>query len=378
MFSYTGALVPRMAGNLVGCTLRKKHKHIWAGVNMRWTKFVLLCLHLALCIDPGYSLLPPAAITRFNKISDRIMLRSATENEEEQTSLTPRVNPETANIYLLPFVTTVTSFNFYELTSKAFHSSVELLSRNSWIPVDGGNLLADVITPAVNGPILTSISILLGTLTATTISSLYARQNQIRQSIVTELEEIQNLGVFVQSFPANHREHASSYLLRFVEQFEHDARTGEITPTSIRESSNMDRFLHLLNGMSQETMVGSDEAVSDNILAACYSSLSRIGNERSKMIATVQATFPLLHYTTLAVLAASVCLAFLVQTDRNLLFFLAAFQLKALWALLLGVFSLLAVVIYDLNTPFEGTYTVLRFSDHDLQRIKDHINDTFL
>lgn len=45
---------------------------------------------------------------------------------------------------------------------------------------------------------------------------------------------------------------------------------------------------------------------------------------------------------------------FLMETNQELLIFLSAIQLKILWGMLIGTFSALGVVNYDMVDPFRG------------------------
>ena len=49
---------------------------------------------------------------------------------------------------------------------------------------------------------------------------------------------------------------------------------------------------------------------------------------------------------------------FLMETNQELLIFLSAIQLRILWSMLIGTFSALAVVNYDMRDPFRGSYNV--------------------
>jgi hypothetical protein len=277
-------------------------------------------------------------------------------------------------VWFLPVGVIGAAFVTYESTSTTFHSTVQLLSSNNWIPVDGGSLIADIITPVVNGPVLSSISILFATLTATTVANLYNRQNRIQQNLVTQIEEIKNISVMVQSFPDPYREEAREILRGWLQKLEDAIAKGNLTTKDAR-NNHLDPLLLLLNKMSADTFAGAKGALSDNILGSCYSSISKISDQRAALITNILATFPPKHYVTLAVLASSVCLVFLMVADRDLLYFLAGFQLKALWALLIGVFALLAVVLLDLMMPFGGTYTVLAGTEDDRKDLKSYLLD---
>ena len=77
-------------------------------------------------------------------------------------------------------------------------------------------------------------------------------------------------------------------------------------------------------------------------------------------VSCLQSTFPALHFGILTVLAMSICLAFLMETNLDVLIFLSAVQLKILWTMLIGTFSALGVVCYDLGDPFRGSYQIAK------------------
>ena len=50
-----------------------------------------------------------------------------------------------------------------------------------------------------------------------------------------------------------------------------------------------------------------------------------------------------------------------METNQDLLLFLSAIQLRILWSMLIGTFSALAVVNYDMRDPFRGS---CKYSTH--------------
>ena len=60
----------------------------------------------------------------------------------------------------------------------------------------------------------------------------------------------------------------------------------------------------------------------------------------------------------LGALASSIVLAFLLETDQEVLRFLDALQLRLLFTILIGVFSALAALVVDLADPFRGAYRI--------------------
>ena len=81
---------------------------------------------------------------------------------------------------LLPFVPPVFAFNLYDDVLSLITWAIDNAPGN-WVAVDGGKAQVELLTPTINGVILPAISIALGTLSATTISSLRDRQIALRE-----------------------------------------------------------------------------------------------------------------------------------------------------------------------------------------------------
>ena len=62
-----------------------------------------------------------------------------------------------------------------------------------------------------------------------------------------------------------------------------------------------------------------------------------------------------------------------METNQDILIFLNAVQLKLLWAMLVGVFSALGTVCYDLADPFRGSYHISKATLGQLYTIRDAI-----
>ena len=71
----------------------------------------------------------------------------------------------------------------------------------------------------------------------------------------------------------------------------------------------------------------------------------------------LRSVFPPVHWMTLTFLASAIAIAFLVATDQQDFIF-QSLQVRILWAVLMGSFSALAVLCYDLSSPFGGAYQV--------------------
>ena len=64
------------------------------------------------------------------------------------------------------------------------------------------------------------------------------------------------------------------------------------------------------------------------------------------------------HAQVLAALSVSICLTFLLESNQLVNQYLNSIQLRALFALLVGVFSATATLCIDLADPFSGTFSV--------------------
>lgn len=55
---------------------------------------------------------------------------------------------------LTPFGLPILAYNLYDPTATVFASTIELLSSNNWVAVDGGLYQATIIAPAINGVVV--------------------------------------------------------------------------------------------------------------------------------------------------------------------------------------------------------------------------------
>ena len=105
------------------------------------------------------------------------------------------------------------------------------------------------------------------------------------------------------------------------------------------------------------------------LLGNAYTAVSNLYEERAKRIAALRSLFPPLHFIILSTLAISICIAFLLETKQDILVFLNAIQLRVLWTMLVGTFTALGIVCYDLGNPFRGSYQITK-SVHQLYTIR--------
>ena len=244
--------------------------------------------------------------------------------------------------------------------------------------------------------VVPSIALLFATLMSNTINTLRQRQLQIRTSLNTEANDLRMLSIMVDSLPPDMREaknHLREYLIQYASRVIAESKPGlsEDLQTFIGSmDSEMNGFLGLWNKISMssygtmyvDTMLPAsnytvDEShfdpyqkqlglspqqrqriapfLSPTIFSETYDALTRLRHERSVRLSSLQTTYPALHYLILGLLGGSICTVFLMETNQELLIFLSAIQLRILWSMLIGTFSALAVVNYDMRDPFQGS-----------------------
>eukprot|EP00984_Skeletonema_dohrnii_P014733 scaffold6243_cov108-Skeletonema_dohrnii-CCMP3373.AAC.2 len=296
----------------------------------------------------------------------------------------------------LPFIMPIVAYSTYESTARMFNKMVEFISDNNWIAVDGGQYQAEIITPAINGLVVPSLSLLFATLVNNTINTLRQRQLQIRTSLNTEANDLRVLATILDSLPSQLRKaknHLREYLIQYASRVIAESKPGLSIETHMFIGSmdiELDGFLRMWNGLSMgsygtmfiDTMLPASNYTVDQkefdpyqlqlsitpkerqtvapfmspyIFSETYDALTRLRKERSIRVSALQSTYPMLHYVILALLASSICTVFLMETNQDLLLFLSAIQLKVLWSMLIGTFSALGVVNYDMIDPFRGS-----------------------
>ena len=264
----------------------------------------------------------------------------------------------------------------------------------------GGQYQAEIITPAINGLVVPSLALLFATLINNTINTLRQRQLQIRTSLNTEANDLRMLLTILDSLPIqlqSVKNHLREYLIQYSSRVISECQP-RVSLNNLMYIGSMDNelngFLLYWNGLSMscygtmfiDTMLPAsnytvdDESalfgryenqlgittkqrqqhivpfMSPTIFSETYDALTRLRNERSIRISALQSTYyPMLHYVILALLAGSICTVFLMETNQDLLLFLSAIQLRVLWSMLIGTFSALGVVNYDMIDPFSGS-----------------------
>mmetsp|Transcript_42262 Transcript_42262/g.128215 ORF Transcript_42262/g.128215 Transcript_42262/m.128215 type:complete len:502 (-) Transcript_42262:333-1838(-) len=283
----------------------------------------------------------------------------------------------------IPIVSPVFAYLTYEQTAKIFDIVIEALSERNWYAVDGGQYQTQIITPAVNGIVVPAISILFATLIANTVSTLRQRQLDIRITLNTEAGELRVLQAMVDSFPEavqadtrisgmDSQDRCRSYLIQYTNRLLAESQP-EVEIDNLMFTGSMDsELIGLVVELNKITTTCVDGSIPQPILSESYAAVTRLNAQRSTRISAIQSTYPALHYVILSLLAASICTCFVIESDQQLLIFLTAVQLKILWTMLIGTFSALGVVCYDLGDPFRGYYQITK-SLNQLNTIRDAI-----
>lgn len=198
---------------------------------------------------------------------------------------------------------------------------------------------------------------------------MWQRQIDIQQCITIEASRLIQLSSLLADFPSssssNTRYRCKLYLQQYTSRLVSECH--ETVNLDLDDISRMDSELF---GVMQElnqvaaaaaaTEVKDDEYIKQYptglLLDQTMSAVEALSQQRSKRISALQATFPPLHYAILATLALSICVAFLMETDQDILVFLNAIQLRLLWTMLVATFCALGLVCYDLGHPFRGAY----------------------
>lgn len=267
----------------------------------------------------------------------------------------------------------IASYATFPAVSKTFHRLVIWASDDSWFAdtAENINLQSNVITQVVNGPVVTSISVLFATLISVTISTLHSRQQDVQSSLINEIEALRGLELLISS-PLYKRYTNDSERIAIFDRIEvlrmivtTESRAEHSRP---KRQSNPHEFIEL---KSNDLLLLCDEI--ENMYLAHPKQredprplLSKIrdlvasvrAERKNRWVAVTSMHFPMAHYLTLGLLVVSILVAFLVTTDEAEFIFLRGLQVRMLWSVLVTCFSSLAVVCADLADAFSGNYAV--------------------
>jgi len=294
-------------------------------------------------------------------------------------------------IMYLPVVAPLLAYNTFTNVSWLYTHTVEFLSSSRWTEVDGGMYSTKILTPAINGIVVPSVSILFATLVSSTVTTLRTRQLDIRTSLNKEANNIRMLQSMIDSFPieedevtspvpssptlSEYQDKCRAYLTQYVVRLIAESQDG-VNINTLEYTGSVDSEMNaltvLLNELSHKSHSAQLMQSSPSLLSEAYNAVSKLNEDRSIRISALQSTFPPLHYLLIALLGSAIMLTFLIESAEAPNLFLNEVQLQLLWTILIGTFSALGTVLYDLSDPFRGSYQISP-SRRQLYTIRDSL-----
>jgi hypothetical protein len=307
-------------------------------------------------------------------------------------------SPANSLLWTIPLIVAIVSFGTFRATSRFLFKAIEWTTQQPWLPSTDAqiNHQTNVVTQVVNGPVITSISVLFASLVSMTISSLHSRQVDIQRSFIWEVHQLRLLQSLLASQLAKvalsdddrmqalalvHQysdclfsdqssssvERSDSTLPALLQWFNQVERRSDphlyiesTLPALLQWCNQVESeyrvSIHLANRCRRKSLL-SPEPVTSDIKSLTHGMLHERGN---RCMALLAVHFPMVHYGTLAFLAVSICVAFLVATAQAEVLFLeeGILSVRILWTVLITTFSALGVLCYDLLSPFIGSYLV--------------------
>ena len=277
---------------------------------------------------------------------------------------------------IVPILAPFIAFLGYDYAVALYHNVITF--GQSWYAVDGGELEAALLIPVVNGIVLPSISIVLGTLVSSTLSVLRNRQVIIRECLNREVADLTTLASAIDAIFGRYVEDVDTrgrmllLLRQYIERLILESRSTA-TQSSIkslemaRTSKNeMDLIqLELINtGCGHRKLGDPREGFFDDPFRWSIPNLIvGLNAQRSARLATLLTGYPVQHWLIIGLLYASVVLCFLEESDGAALQFLGGVQLRGLFTILIGASAAISSLFVDLNDPFRGNFCIKQTTD---------------
>ena len=303
---------------------------------------------------------------------------------------------------MFPVVLPLLAFLSYDSVVSGFHELVSF--ARTWYAVDGGKYELELLTPVINGVVQPGVSIVLGTLLASTLNTLRNRQVAIRTCLNKEACDIRMLeGILTWSLSgvsdAEIRASCTSSLRQYVNRIVMECRPrkwsdslGEVSLTTESELDGIQRALirsrragSARNGVTgPEGGAGKEAAETAAVVANgafcdpyrfyLPGLIANLNAQRSTRLAELQTSYPSIHWTILSLLCSAILLDFLIESDDAAMQFLTGLRLRLLFTILVGIFSSVASLCIDLNDPFRGNFKIQPAVDQ-LYVIRDSLTD---
>lgn len=307
----------------------------------------------------NYDASPPPETSEEAKANAKAAAQRAASMKKEKTDYDEkRQQSETLEGFLetiVPPVVPIVAFLTYDEVAFAFQRTIKMVAKNTWLS-DGNKEAA--VTSALNSIVIPTSAILYATLTATTVNALRQRQQSIREGLNKEASELRILQGLLEYFPETRQDRFRIYMIQYISRVleECSPETDLETIESKGLESEIDDLLKEVNAMvAQDSPEG--ERTEEPLIFQSYDALVRLKSGRSDRLSAMQNRLPMLHYVVLFSLAMSITVGFLIETNKAKVDF-DAFQLRILWTQLVASFSALGVIVYDLNSAFDGNYQV--------------------
>ena len=280
-----------------------------------------------------------------------------------------------ASPVIIPFV----SFFSYPMIQKLYHEALDMISGRTWYLVDGGASRVFDLLPVTNGIVVPSVSVAFGTLTAITIQTLRTRQITICAALNKEACALRNLhsatsAVFAGPAYDRERLQINTLLGEYCTRLIFESRLGvdlDALLTTGASDSEIDGVVEILYGAPAKPQAEERLFLQNTDFTAM--NLARdLQMVRSERLAQLQAPFPAVHWLILTILASTLVIAYLFETDLQVLQFLDDLQLRYLFTVLTSAFLALASLCNDLADPFRGGFTIAPTTSQ-LETIRQYI-----
>lgn len=310
-----------------------------------------------------------------------------------------------AALFSVPVLLPLVSFFSYPIVQQVYHKTANLLSGPMNSVREGGALQIAELLPVTNGIVVPSVSVAFGTLTAITIQTLRQRQITIKTILNKEacaLRNVHSCTRAVFSGVAYERERLQTNLLlrEYVTRLIFESRLGidlDVLERVGASDSELDGLTEVLYTAPERPRDDDDQPPRALFLQNTDFTAMNLVRDlqmlRSERLALLQTPFPAVraatqegsnthyphlmpmhpctfisvayelcasqvHWLILTILAGSLVLAFLFETDLQLLQFLDDLQLRYLFTVLTSAFLALASLCVDLADPFRGSFTI--------------------
>ena len=292
--------------------------------------------------------------------------------EEEDRFLSEYATVLTIAPILVPFF----AFYGYDFAVGLYHEVITF--GQTWYAVDGGELEAQLLIPVVNGIVLPSISIVLGTLVSSTLSNLRNRQVAIRECLNREVADLTTLASAIDAIFGRHVEDSETrtrillllrqYIERLILESRSTATESSINALERAKTSKneMDLIqLELINTGAGHRKTGDlkEGFFDDPFRWSIPNIVIGLNAQRAARLATLLTGYPMQHWIIIGLLYLSVVLCFLEESDGAALQFLGGVQLRGLFTILVGGASAISSLFVDLNDPFRGNFCIKQTTD---------------